>query len=226
MGYNNPVKKILEHLIILKDTNRNEAIPDYVKRIELFVPWYEKEVQWACDQIEKVEKSAEVLPSCAKGCNACCRLPIVVTPVEAQAIAYYIKNRLSSDERKLITEQVDNACERISKIDNSHLENLNKKYGSSRKWEDEYRHQYFNANIPCPLLTVDGACAVYPIRPTLCWSYKAYGDPSDCSKNPYVEHAFSYDGLQAVVNLRILIARRKVRDVKLMLLPLALKEVL
>lgn len=226
MGTDNPALRILEHMKVLSGTTRNDPIPDRIRKdMQLFISWYEKEVKWACDKIEVVESSAKVFPSCSKGCNACCKLPIFVYGLEARAIVYYIKNYLSKSEKELIKSQVDNACAKISTLDNTPLKKLDDRFASI-DWQKEYREQYFNAGILCPLVKEDGSCAVYPVRPTVCWSHKAYGNPSDCSNSPYVEHAFSYEGLQNVINYRILSITTKKKDRKLMLLPLALKELM
>ena len=79
--------------------------------------------------------------SCGRGCSACCRGEVLVTPEEARVIA----SRLTMAQAQAVRTA-------------PRLTNLRK----------------------CPLLTTDGDCGVYSLRPLTCRLYHAVTPPEDC----------------------------------------------
>ncbi|MEC1723082.1 YkgJ family cysteine cluster protein [Schinkia azotoformans] len=217
-----PEEKIINQLKLCKEF-RNEPLPNDLNKPQKFINWYKKEIEWVSEQIFKVEEAIETYSTCKKGCNACCYLPIIISDIEAKAISYYVKNNIKN--RRLIKEQVSRACEKIEKLDNTLIHNLNNRFWKyDNEQEIKYRNQYFNAKIPCPMLDEEGGCSIYPIRPSVCWAHKAYGDPEECKVSTEVSHAIHFSSYEGMITKRMFAIVKSRNNVSLSLLPLKLKE--
>jgi Fe-S-cluster containining protein len=90
----------------------------------------------------------QVLHACTPGCNACCRsVAVDVTPLEALAVAEYLRERVDVSQREPILEKLrQNAAAR------------------SRMTTAELRR----VRLTCAFLDSQGQCSIYASRPLAC----------------------------------------------------------
>lgn len=130
--------------------------------------------------------------SCKKGCVACCRHLVPVSPLEAKRLAELVA-AMPSEQRKAITRRFD---EILSKMEMAGI--LGPKSGTARSaltsketdhaaaWND-VSLTYFRLHIDCPFLQ-DEACSIYEERPMACRQFNAVTDPALCTTlDPNVE---------------------------------------
>lgn len=97
-----------------------------------------------------------IIPSCRRGCSACCRQRIPTPLPEAYTIAQHIRKTFNKNE----------------------LADLKDRLATWFLWIKEDLPRYLNEDIDidaafynyglfCPLL-LDGACSIYPVRPLVC----------------------------------------------------------
>jgi Fe-S-cluster containining protein len=88
---------------------------------------------------------------CAAGCSSCCSQIFQITEPEAARISAHVAE-LAPAER-----------ERLQAAANGYLERRQALL-PDEQWGDPPPA----AGIPCPALTADGSCGIYPVRPVLC----------------------------------------------------------
>lgn len=103
-----------------------------------------------------IESETRTLPradrlalACRAGCDFCCHLRVMATPIEVFALLDYLAGNLSEDDLASLTERVRETDRRLRTIEPG---------------------QILTTNIPCPVL-VDGSCSAYAGRPLNCRSY-------------------------------------------------------
>lgn len=209
-------KNSLERIEISKPKERIPVDPN-PRMLEAF---YKKEVEWANGEINEVEKETNIKCTCKKGCNYCCYQPIGISTPELLAIKSYITN-MNSENKKTLKLKVNDICDKITK---SGIE-TNAFGRMSDSSEYKFFEEYFKLNIPCPMLNEDGLCSIYEIRPTNCWSYRAYGDSLDCKNSHSVNHSKKYDIYEQTIVRRLYEAKKpKKSDFKL--LPFVIQDIL
>lgn len=115
--------------------------------------------------------------SCRKGCGACCRQPVPISPAEARLLADIVST-MPEEAQSVVRERFDKAMKRLRE---SGLEEVTLNY--HRLAEDEVRsmaHEYFKLGIPCPFLE-DEACSIHPFRPLVCREYLVISSPDHCA---------------------------------------------
>ena len=121
--------------------------------------------------------------SCTPGCTACCRQLVVISPIEALAIAQFTRthrsvasrlpNALTAWEARIaaaeeLSRQMDGfdaADGYVSGADGGRLE-----------------FSYWREQIPCPFLD-NGHCSIYPVRPFACREHYVTSDPRRCAED-------------------------------------------
>lgn len=144
--------------------------------------WFKAEIEKANKAIDEAEEKVGLRCVCDKGCDACCKQAIQVLPTEAKAISAVI-NRFSPEEKKKLREKVDHWME---VIEASGLDTDQNKYyrkGADMNKIYDFMKAYFKLNLPCPMLSEEGACIIYEVRPGGCWSYRVYSTPEECKEN-------------------------------------------
>jgi Fe-S-cluster containining protein len=122
--------------------------------------------------------------SCHAGCFACCHQLVVVSPLEAHAIAGYLdehpelqeaaQHRLEEWEAQVSeTPALKEALEAFSAADGY----LSGEAGGALE------EAYWQAHLPCPFLA-EGLCSIYPARPFACREHLVVSDPVLCAENP------------------------------------------
>jgi Fe-S-cluster containining protein len=126
-----------------------------------------------------VEKAAAegLSISCAKGCGACCRQLVPVSPTEAGAIAELV-DRMPPERREVIRRRFADARERVAAA--GLLERLTGAVPVDASEYDRFGLEYFRLGIACPFLE-DEACSIYEERPIACREYLVTSDPVHCA---------------------------------------------
>ena len=131
-----------------------------------------------------VERSAYSV-TCKKRCTACCNHWVEdVNSFEAIIIADYLKKN-QPDRLDNIRQQCEADCrelERLELLVNERLygnENIVEKYSFDSV--DLLLNVFYQMQRPCPLLTAEGDCSVYHLRPITCRMYVSFSDPLHCS---------------------------------------------
>lgn len=214
-------KEIVDRLIFksgmtAKDYKFEQEIPKRPNPLKLS-KWLSKEIEEVEKQIDLIEEEFEVKCTCEKGCSACCRQLIALSMSECLAIKPYIEN-LSKDEREKLKRKVLEQCHILEE------NNITNKVINTTRKEEVIQDKYFKLKMSCVFLDEENSCSIYKVRPSLCWSYRNYGDKADCEKDYDVESTIKYDDWEHRVFERILTARPPRNG--LYVLPFAIKEMM
>jgi Fe-S-cluster containining protein len=131
--------------------------------------------------VEKARLEGETV-SCARGCGACCRQLVPISPAEAAAIRELVEG-LPAERRATIEGRFARARERLSRA--GFLERLLGTLPLDAGAYDRFGLDYFHLGIPCPFLE-DESCSIYEDRPIICREYLVTSDPVHCA-NPAKE---------------------------------------
>lgn len=106
--------------------------------------------------------------SCRKGCAACCRMLVPVSPPEAFALRDLI-TRLPEPRRQAVLDRLDRATQRLEEA--GLLGRLTEVAETTRQVSDEemepVNRAYYALRLPCPFLEEE-ACSIYEDRPAAC----------------------------------------------------------
>lgn len=176
--------------------------------------WYKKEISYYEDKIYLAEKYMDFKCLCSKGCYHCCKQAIGITKSEAMAMLPIIKN-LSDNEKKEIKIKTINVCNVLNGSDVI-INNALKK---------GCEEDYFKLDLLCPL-NINGNCIAYSCRPTICWSYRCYSEPSQCKDKFNPDGSVVFKELFLDMYKKLYISKAYINDDNsiLPLLPFALKE--
>jgi Fe-S-cluster containining protein len=98
--------------------------------------------------------------ACRAGCHWCCHLKVSATAPEILLIAEYLQTRAPAGWLEVVRERAA-ALARDPRI-----------FSAEAKAE---------AHLPCALLSEQGACSVYAVRPLICRGYTS-SDPEPCQR--------------------------------------------
>lgn len=124
--------------------------------------------------------------ACAAGCDLCCHLRVVATPVEVFGLLDYLRSAFDADGFAAFRARVAAAAKRLTGLS---------------------RDAVLATNLPCPVL-VDGRCSAYAARPLNCRAYhsldrtaceRSFAAPTDASLGhpQYAAVARVHEGVQA-----------------------------
>jgi Fe-S-cluster containining protein len=137
-----------------------------------FMGFSEQLVQLAVDR--EAKEGREV--SCKKGCGACCRQVVPLSPPEAWLVADVVAGTAPARRAEVLAvfEQA-----RAALSQSGFGEALR---GPIRSKEEMVRLavQYFGLGVPCPFLR-DESCSIYPYRPSMCREYLVTSPPEQCA---------------------------------------------
>lgn len=123
--------------------------------------------------------------TCKKGCTYCCYHWVEdVYSFEAEIIANYIKEHFSERVNSIITKFREDEKELIKLNDimeQKLIENRVNKEVSGIDSTDLLLASYYQLERPCALLSDNGICSIYEIRPLTCRIYISFSDPHSCS---------------------------------------------
>jgi len=117
--------------------------------------------------------------SCKKGCGACCRQLVPVSPVEARHVARLVRD-LPEPRR---SEIVDRFAKARRQLEAAGLwGRLNDRQDWPEEGVSEIGLEYFHQRIPCPFLE-DESCSIHLDRPMTCREYLVTSPAENCG-NP------------------------------------------
>ena len=114
--------------------------------------------------------------SCAKGCGACCRQLVPISPPEARHLARLV-NDMPPERAAEVRLRFDDA---ISKMQAAGLPPRGHP-GTDRPAYREFGLAYFRQGAACPFLQ-DESCSIHPDRPLVCREYQVVSPPAACAK--------------------------------------------
>jgi Fe-S-cluster containining protein len=116
--------------------------------------------------------------SCKKGCGACCRQLVPLSPPEAAMIFEFVASM--PEPRKHQTEKgFSVALKRLKKRGVfERLEQLHDPLISDEAYQG-ITEAYFDEHIPCPFL-VDECCSIHEVRPSMCREYLVSSPAENC----------------------------------------------
>ena len=185
--------------------------------------WFTKQIEEITAHIDETEEAVGIQCVCSKGCDACCKQAIQVLPTEAKAISAYM-SRFTVEQKQYVQKRIE---EWMEKAKASGLDmDQNKYYRSGNAQEAIYTfmEQYFALGLPCPMLSEEGACMIYPVRPGGCWSYRVYSNKEACQSQYEVLGGMKHDEWERYL-LDILFSKVK-GDTKMKLLPFYIEDIL
>jgi Fe-S-cluster containining protein len=126
---------------------------------------------------EKVERQADVAISCKKGCGACCRQHVPISPAEARLMHAIVEN-MPEPGRSIIRKRFDNAAQRLK--ESGLLDQAMNYHRLSPVETKSMVSEYFRLGIACPFLEEE-ACSIHPFRPLICREYLVISSPDHCA---------------------------------------------
>lgn len=115
--------------------------------------------------------------SCRKGCGACCRQLVPISPVEARHVAALVQS-LPSARQHVIRQRFAQARQRLEAA------GMWQKLQARADWPpsavSELGLEYFRLGIACPFLE-DEACSIHPQRPLTCREYLVTSPAEYCA---------------------------------------------
>ena len=185
-------KKLDETILYSKKKSINftptQEIPKGPNPLKLS-KWCANEISTFNNEIDKIESECAIQCTCTKSCSACCNQLIVLSSSEFLALQPALDN-IVGPIKKLLLEKTKQQC---AVLENNNITNSSVTFAHSIERQQKIQEAYFNLNIPCPLLNENKECIVYPVRPTNCWTYRNYGDKSDCEASHSVPYSIKYD---------------------------------
>lgn len=124
---------------------------------------------------EKAEASQGRAVSCSKGCGACCRQAVPVSPAEAWMLADRVA-ALPPDRRDAVVARFASVRDRLREAGFGSRSLSGAEGGEMQRLGIEY----FRLGLACPFLE-DEACSIHPHRPSACREFLATSDPAHCS---------------------------------------------
>ena len=126
--------------------------------------------------VDRAEASGEKI-ACSKGCWACCRQLIGVSPAEARQLRALLDG-LPEPVRTRIRNRFETALQRVSEA--GLLDRLSSTDTPPPGTLEPFLLEYFHLGIACPFLE-DEACTIYDDRPISCREYLVTSDPVHCA---------------------------------------------
>ena len=128
-------------------------------------------------------------------------------------------DNLDKNIRSKIKNTVSIQCEILN--NNGFSNNTLNAYLSTEK-QRSYQDKFFSLSLSCPFLDNNNTCLIYNIRPTVCWSYKSYGNPSDCAYSWDIPNTIHYNDWEQQLLNRLYQAKKPSRHKKLIILQYAI----
>ena len=117
------------------------------------------------------------LISCRKGCGACCRQLVPITPAEARRL-HEVVQAMPEPRRSRVRERFEGARTRFAATDMLHrVRHLHCHDETSRR---ALGIDYFRHGVACPFLEHE-SCSIYDERPLACREYLVTSPVSHCS---------------------------------------------
>ncbi|UUI00939.1 YkgJ family cysteine cluster protein [Oceanobacillus jeddahense] len=145
-------------------------------------------LQAVSEEINDMESTANLTPTCQMGCAFCCYFPIVINKMEAKLIKDAI-SKMPGDRKHFIEDHLIQYNEMYS----AKIERLGNLDLAS---DPDAKYKYRKEHLPCPFLNLEtNACMIYEVRPIPCRTYVNYTNPAVCSDNVMPKETISYEFL-------------------------------
>lgn len=127
------------------------------------------EVLQGCDEVAHAELAKlDVVPTCAAGCSYCCSLEVPVTRAEAETIVAWLHaNR---------ADQLDAIRDKLRGFLAWYRGELAQRVKGGMDRSDVF----FKHGVKCALLTDDGRCGTYDVRPVTCRNHLVRSPVEHC----------------------------------------------
>jgi Fe-S-cluster containining protein len=125
---------------------------------------------------ESVEQKGKKI-SCKKGCGACCRQLVPISPTEAYRIREMI-DEMPEPRRSQIRARFEDARKRLD--EGGLLERLLEPEKITQEETVPLGMEYFSRKIACPFLEEE-SCSIHPDRPIACREYLVTTPAKNCS---------------------------------------------
>ncbi|MGK2927539.1 MAG: YkgJ family cysteine cluster protein [Lysobacterales bacterium] len=127
--------------------------------------------------VETQASERELKVSCRKGCGACCRQLVPVTPAEARLLAHIVSG-LPDAAQAVIRERFRQT---VQSLQDAGLEERAMNYHKLPSPEVRALvFEYFQLGITCPFLEEE-SCSIHPLRPLACREYLVVSSPEHCA---------------------------------------------
>jgi Fe-S-cluster containining protein len=123
----------------------------------------------------RAEAAAGRPVSCAKGCGACCRQAVPVSPAEAWMLADHVAS-LPPADRQAVRERFARVRERLAGAGFADRSLA----GGDRRELERLGLDYFRLGLACPFLAAE-ACSIHPHRPSACREFLAVSPAEYCA---------------------------------------------
>jgi Fe-S-cluster containining protein len=114
--------------------------------------------------------------SCKKGCDACCRQMVPISPAEAFALAALL-DAMPPGRAARTLERFDVAVETLAA--RGLLHRLERRHELTSQESAQLDRDYFAANVGCPFLE-NRACSIHQHRPLACREFLVTSPPREC----------------------------------------------
>lgn len=115
--------------------------------------------------------------SCRKGCAACCRQYVPISPAEARLLAAIVENMPESG-RSIIKKRFAQALQRLR--ESGVMDQAMNYHQLSKDETVAMAKEYFELGIACPFLENE-SCSIYPFRPLVCREYLVISPATHCA---------------------------------------------
>jgi Fe-S-cluster containining protein len=110
------------------------------------------------DASQRIDEACDASPfqdawACRPGCSACCFQSVPITPVEALAVADYLRDRLSPDQLESVRDLLRQNEQRYSQLS---------------------VQQRGYTRVRCAFLDAQGHCSIHPSRPLRCRGFHSF----------------------------------------------------
>jgi Fe-S-cluster containining protein len=166
--------------------------------------------------------------SCRAGCGACCRQLVVISLVEAQALAKLVAS-MSPERQAVIRGRFDEAIRRFEAAGLLSQDEPNGEWSLQVPDMDdpgarvhEAARLYFRQQVACPFLENE-SCSIHPQRPLVCREYHVTSPATNCSRL----YEVSVERLQPPLHMGDVLARtaHRAAGTRLEMIPLVLSLV-
>jgi Fe-S-cluster containining protein len=154
------------------------TVPAGPTRARQMLPVFQSLAEVVVEQgVKAVQKQGQKV-SCTKGCGACCRQLVPISPLEARHIRDLV-DHLPEPRRTLIRARFAEAGQRLN--DAGLLDKLQHPDQLPKDQVRPLGAEYFALKIACPFLE-DESCSIYPDRPIACREYLVTSPPENCAR--------------------------------------------
>lgn len=150
-----------------------------------FISMYNKFLMLFHHYQDEIVKGYRKEVTCKKSCMYCCYHWVEdVYSFEAEIIAHYIKKHFPKKISTIIDKFSENERHLINLnniMEQKLIENRREKEVSDIDSTDLLLASYYQLKRPCALLSDNGLCIIYKVRPLTCRIYISFSDPHHCN---------------------------------------------